>query len=84
MDSVKILKQELDKGASIEEALSFLRSQEFSPVQTIYAIHQVKNVGIGEAKEIFASSKAWHDVASEADDFHNEIIKALKNENKDL
>ena len=84
MDSILKLQEALSCGATFEEALLSLREQGFTPIQTIRAICEVKKINLGEAKEIFSSSKAWQDVNKEADKLHQNILDALENENSDL
>ncbi len=78
MDNPKALKEKLENGATFEEVLVYLRENNVSPVETIKAIKEVKNISLGEAKELFVDSKAWHDVAVEADKMHQDIIDAIE------
>jgi len=83
MNSEKRLKKELENGVSFEDALGLLRNEKYSPMETIIAIQKVKNVGLGEAKQLFCESNSWCDVAVKADALHQEIIESLENESKD-
>jgi len=74
MNCSEELQNQLDNGSSLEEALLYLRKNDKTPIETIKAIKEVKNIGLGEAKELFASSNAWKDVAKETDKMHQELI----------
>lgn len=71
------LKKKLKRGDSIDSALLHLRKIGASPVETIKAIKEVKNVGLDEAKALFTQSEAWSDVAEQSDKLHEEILNAL-------
>jgi len=79
-DYTSRLEELLASGVSFEDAMVTLRREGASPVKTILAIHIVKRIGLGEAKEMFSTSPSWQDVNEAADKLHQEILDAWDDE----
>lgn len=77
-----LLRKQLDGGASLEEALGYLRNSGSDPISTIKAVREVLGVGLGEAKRIFDTSLAWQLEAQAGRKLHEEIIKLLEDNNE--
>jgi hypothetical protein len=68
------------RGASVEAALSELRSAGASPIQAIKAIHDVQVVSLGEAKRVFSESPAWAQEVRDGDALHAELTAIMEKE----
>lgn len=76
-DFAQLLRSQLAKGASLEDALARLRLEGAYPVATIKALNQVLGISLGEAKIIFDASPTWAREAATGHSLHNEVIRAL-------
>lgn len=72
------LRQMLESGMKMDDALGELRHNGATPIRTIEAIYDVKGVSLGEAKQIFCRCPAWRVETKAAGQLHEEILKALE------
>jgi ribosomal protein L7/L12 len=67
----------ISEGRPLEEALTKLRAEGATPVETIKAIHFALGVSIAEAKQAFSNSPAWTQEAAAGAALHDEMFAAL-------
>ncbi len=68
--------------ASAEEVLFLLREEGYSRAASIEAVMELENVSLAEAKRIVHGSDTWSDVREDADELHDALLDALKNEHQ--
>ena len=63
---------------AIESAISELRRQGYSKVQTIKALVDTYGLTLDVAKDVVHKSPAWADVRERDDRFHEQILQVLQ------
>ncbi len=76
------LRETLNEGASLEEALANLRAVGATPVASIKAIREVLGVSLGEAKVLFDASPAWQLEVEASRHLQEQLFRLLEGERK--
>jgi hypothetical protein len=77
------LRELLRGGASLDTALSQLRANGASIVESIVSIRSVRGCDLVEAKRLVHLSPAWADVRALNDQFHAELEAAAREYERD-
>ena len=77
------LRELLGGGASLDIALSQLRANGTSIVESIISVRSVRGCDLAEAKRLVHLSPAWADVRALNDQFHAELEAAAREHERD-
>jgi len=65
----------------MDEALSQLRADGASIIESVKAVHDVQGCDLAQAKRVVHFSNAWSDVERQQHEhFHDELIKGIEDE----
>ena len=70
------------EGLDTEAVLSFLRKRGLSKIESIKAIRELQGVRLSEAKGIVHLSRAWNDVQTADEAFHDAWQQATEQHNR--
>jgi hypothetical protein len=73
LDHAKFLSKALSRGVPLDAALSALRRNGATPIDSIKAVREVCGVSLGEAKKLVADSPTWDDIR----DAHDRLVEDL-------
>ena len=75
-DFQRDLRKQLADGKSFDEALSQIRIQGASILESIMAVQKFRGCDLAEAKKLVHFSNTWADVRQRNEDFHRELAQA--------
>jgi ribosomal protein L7/L12 len=81
-DYPALLQEKLDQGVDLDTALTSLRSQGASILDSIKAVREVQAVSLGDAKQLVAGSPAWDDLREDHNRFIDETLAVFKAEDE--
>ncbi len=70
-------KEMLFQGQDTEAILAFLKDSGCSKIDSIKVIRNLKQISLGEAKDIVHFSRTWQDRSKEDEAFHDDLEKTL-------
>ena len=79
-DYSTLLREATSRGYSLDLALTVLREQGASPIDSIKAVREVTGVSLTEAKKLVSGSKTWEDIRDSHARFVDEIADAFESD----